>query len=176
MKSPEKPQPVSTETILEFNAKHAELGKKEFLPVLEKILLNQVYTIHELEFEFGLSWKDLKPLLDASSSYKIEKENLIITSKTKPEITEEEWQAHLKIQRKEDEIRNRKKQEAWKKLKEIIKITFLKTGEYRSILINKWPVGHEELLETCLELGIIRLWWGKVLVLGGRHPSWNNKM
>jgi hypothetical protein len=174
MKMPEGPQKLSTKTIAEFDAKHVELGEKEFPATLEKILLNKKYTISELEFEFGLPWQDLKPLLDASSTHKyiMEKDEVVIILKTKQEL-EEELKEHRRAQ---DKISEREK-EIWIQLKKILGKTFYKTGEYRSILVDAWPPEHQELLKACLELGIIQKWWhDRILVLAGHRPSWSNKM
>ena len=174
MKIPEGPQKLSTETLKEFDLKHIELGEKEFPATLEKILLNKKYTISELEFEFGLPWQDLKPLLDASSTHKytMEKEEVVIMLKTKQEL-EEELKEYRRVQ---DKIYERKK-EIKKRLREIYNITFFKTGEYRSILVDVWPPEHQDLLNACLELGIIQKWWhNRILVLEGHYPSYNNKM
>ena len=174
MKIQEGPPKISTETLKEFDLKHIELGEKEFPTTLEKILLNKKYTISELEFEFGLSWQDLKPLLDASSTHKytMEKEKVVIMLKTEQDLKEE-----LKeYRRAQDKIYERKK-EIKKKLKEIYQITFFKTGEYRSIPIDEWPPNQKDLLDICVELGIIQKWWhDRILVLERHHPSYNNKM
>ena len=68
-------------------------------------------------------------------------------------------------------------EEQEKKLKEIYQITFFKTGEYRSIPIDEWPPNQKDLLDICVELGIIQKWWhDRILVLERHHPSYNNKM
>ena len=101
MKMPEGPQKLSAETLKEFDLKHIKLGEKEFPSILEKILLNKKYTISELEFEFGLPWQNLKPLLDASSTHKytIENDEVVIMLKTKQEL-EEELKEYRKAQDK----------------------------------------------------------------------------
>jgi hypothetical protein len=173
MKPLEGPQKLSAETLKEFDLKHIELGEKEFPAILEKILLNKKYTISELEFEFGLPWQDLKPLLDASSTHKytVEKEGIVIMLKTKQEL-EEELKEYRKAQ---DEISERKN-EVRKRLKTILQTTFYKTGEYRSFPIDEWSPNQKDLLDICLELGIIQKWWKRILVLEGHYPSYNNKM
>lgn len=174
MKIPEGPQKLSAETLKEFDLKHIELGEKEFPVTLEKILLNKKYTISELEFEFGLPWQDLKPLLDASSThkYKIEKDEVVIMLKTEQDLEEE-----LKEYRKAQDKISERKDEIRKQLKPILRTTFYKTGEYRSIPISEWPSNQKDLLDICVELGIIQKWWhDRILVLERHHPSYNNNM
>ena len=174
MKQFEGPPKISAKTIEEFDANHIELGKKEFPTTLARILLNKKYTISELEFEFGLPWQGLKPLLDASSTHKyiVEKDGVVIILKTEQDLEEE-----LKEYRKAQDKISERKDEIRKQLKTILRTTFYKTGEYRSIPINEWPLGQKELLDTCVELGIIQKWWhNRILVLEGHYPSFNNKM
>ena len=177
MKPLEGPPKISTKTIEEFDAKHIELGEKEFPAMLEKILLNKKYTISELEFEFGLPWQDLKPLLDMSSTHKytIEKEGVVIMLKTEQE-RKEELEEYRRVQEEINDKIDERKKEILPQLKKILGKTFYKTGEYRSFPTSEWPPDQKDLLDTCLELGIIKQWWGRVLVLERHYPSYNNKM
>lgn len=174
---PEKPPQISTKIVGEFDARHIELGEEEFPATLEKILLNKKYTISELEFEFGLPWQNLKPLLDISSTHKytMEKEEIVIMLKTEQE-RKEEIKEYRRVQEEINDKIDERKKEIWPQLKKILGKTFFKTGEYRSFPINEWPPDQKDLLDICLELGIIQKWWGRVLVLERHHPSWSNKM
>lgn len=115
-----------------------EISKRDFPNVLRKVLLSEKpveYSIADLEFEFELSWKELKPLLDKFCDYSTQNDKIVINSQRAKENREREeilTPAEVKIVT------------GW----------FFKGGRYRSIHQNKFS-GDPKLLKLALRDGVV---------------------
>jgi hypothetical protein len=158
-----------------------ESSIKDFPNVLSRVPTGIEYNIGDLEFEFDLKWKYLKPLLNKHCVYKENNGKIKITrKKTQKDLENEEFKKKREKEREEDREKDKKREETRKKLKAILPKTFYKTREYRSMPKQDWLEEHIGLLEECIKLGIIQVWThhgqNPMLVLEGHTPSYNNKM